>query len=171
MEELMTMLRQGSMDVFVGALSVNRPPEEVETTILLDERLAIICGKQHPLFRKNSWKTEELTDYPWMLSPTGTELRQQADAAFLEMGLTNVNVAIETLSTVTLLPILTRGNYLSLHSKYLLAPDIKSGKLAVLSEDVPASRRSLAAFHRSKSEMTALLLEFVDNLQSYAETS
>lgn len=171
MEELMPMLRQGTIDIFIGALSVDSPPDEIETTILLDERLAIICGSQHPLVKKRKWKTEELADYPWMLSPKGTELRQQADAAFMEMGLTNLDVAIEAVATtVVLMPLMTQGTYLSLHSKYLLSPDIKSGKLVVLSDDVPASRRSLAAFHRSKNEMTALMIEFVDNLKSYAQT-
>ena len=170
MEELMTMLRQGTIDLFVGALSVDSPSEEIETTILLDERLAIICGAQHPLAKKRKWKFEELADYPWMLSPKETELRQQADAAFLDIGLTNVDVAIETVATVTLMPLLTRGNYLTLHSKYLLSPDIDSGKLVVLSDKVPASRRSLAAFHRSKNEMTALITEFVDHLEVYAKS-
>lgn len=170
MDELMSLLRQGAIDLFVGGLSVEGPPAEIETTVLIDERLAVISGPQHPLARTRNLNIEKLSDYPWMLSPKGTELRQQADATFLDMGLTNVDVAIETVATVALMPLLAQGNYLTLHSKYLLAPDIKSGNLVVVTENVPAPQRSLAAFHRPKNEMTALIHEFVGHLSGYAKT-
>ncbi|MBT3915105.1 MAG: LysR family transcriptional regulator [Rhodospirillaceae bacterium] len=167
MTELMAMLRQGSLDLFVGALAIERPPEGVETTILLDERMAVLAGPQHPLTKKRKLKYSDLAEYPWLLTPKDTELRQQVDAAFMDIGLTNVEIAVETVATAALMPLLEHGNYLTIHSNYLLAPDIKAGKLVLLMDNVAGTRRSLAAFHRPAIEMTPLIGSFIDHLKNF----
>ncbi|MBT3991520.1 MAG: LysR family transcriptional regulator [Rhodospirillaceae bacterium] len=167
--ELMTMLRQGSIDLFVGALAIERPPEDVVATIIREERLSVICGPKHPLAKSRKLNPNQLEKYPWLLTPVDTELRRQADAAFMALGLSNVEVAIETVATSALVPILTQGDYLSIHSKFLLAPDIKAGKLAALPEPLPGAGRSLAVFHRPVSELTPLTQSFIDHLLDFVK--
>lgn len=170
MNELLLMLRQRTIDVFVGALAFEKPPEEVETTLLLDENLAIICAADHPLAIKKKWGIKELQDYPWILPAKDTILRGQAEAAFTEFGLTNVEITIETVVAAAIIPLMRRGAYLTMHSPTLLAPEIASGNLVVLSEKIPCSRRALTAFHRSEEEMAELDKAFVAHLKAFAAT-
>jgi DNA-binding transcriptional LysR family regulator len=169
--ELETMLRHGAIDMFLGSRSTERLPEGIETTTLHDERLAVICGPQHPLVKKTKLEYADFAEFPWLLPTKETALRQQAEVAFQELGLTNIHVAIETLATASLTPLLGDENYLTFHSKYLLAPDIKEGKLCVLMDNVPGARRALTAYHGAGTEMPALVREFLDHMKECAKTS
>jgi DNA-binding transcriptional LysR family regulator len=166
--DLMTLLQQGTLDLFVGALTIERPPAGVEFSVIREERLSIICGPKHPLAKRNKIDFKEFSQYPWLLPPSDTEHRRQAEAAFIALSIANVEVAIETVATSTLVPLLTQGNYLTLHSKFLLMPDIKAGRLVALRKLPPETARSLAVFHRPVNELTPLMINFVENLQKMA---
>lgn len=163
-----TMLRQGALDFFVGSRGVERLPAGIETTELRDEHLSVICGPQHPLLRKKQRKFSDYADYPWLLPTKDAALRQQAEAIFQEMGLTGIHVAIETIATASLLSLLNDDNYLTLHSGYLLSPDIQAGRLVELHKDVAGSRRALTAFHRGTDEMPNLVRVFIEHLKECA---
>ncbi len=168
MHELMVMLRQGALDLIVGGLAVERPPDGIASTELINERLAVIAGPRHPLAKKSKIKMSELANYSWLLTPKDTEHRQQVDAVFMELGLKNIDVVVETVATASLLPLLNQNNFLTLHSNSLLAPDIKAGNLIVLADNIPGTRRSLAAFHRPVNELTTLVGSFVEHLIDFS---
>ena len=165
---LETKLRQGALDVFVGALAVESPPKGIHTTLLRDDNLSIICGPDHPLTRRKSWPASELAKFPWILPTADTALRQQAESAFLALGLSNVEIAVETVATTTLIPFMSKGNYLSLHSKYLLSREIAEGKLVALPKAIPNSRRTLTAFHRPDEETPELVRTFISYMRDFA---
>lgn len=168
--EMHAMLRQGAIDFFVGSRDIERLPAGIESTKLRDEHLSIICGPQHPLLKMKQHDFTDYADYPWLLPTKDAALRQQAEAIFQEMGVTDIDIAIETIATASLMSLLNDENYLTLHSGYLLSPDIQAGRLIELRKDVAGSRRALTAFHRDTDEMTDLVRVFIDHLKECAHS-
>ncbi|MBT0955967.1 LysR family transcriptional regulator [Alphaproteobacteria bacterium KMM 3653] len=166
MRDLTTMLRQGSIDLFIGALAFEKQADGIETTLLLEDELSIICGADHPLAKSTDWETEDLQKYPWMLPTADTALRQQAEAVFAHFGLSKVEIVVETIAATAIVPLMRHGSYLTMHSKFLLGPEITSGNLVVLPQKVPSARRSLTAFHRKSDELTELVSTFIDHLKT-----
>ncbi len=81
--ELETMLRHGAIDMFLGSRSTERLPEGIETTELHDERLAVICGPQHPLVKKPNIKYKDLAAFPWLLPNSTAVLFTSRGRAFV----------------------------------------------------------------------------------------
>lgn len=169
MRDLLSMLRQGAIDLFVGALAFEKPADGIDTTILLEDELSIIGGANHPLAFAQDWPITELQNYPWILPTGDTALRQQAEAAFAHFGLTEVEIVVESVAATALVPLTRRGNYLTMHSKFLLAPETRAGNLIVLPQKVPSSRRSLTVFHRKNEELTELVSAFIEHMKTLVQ--
>jgi len=96
---LLPELWQGRLDLIVGRLP---PPADThgsfEEKELLEEPLALMTGRHHPLARKKSVKWADLRSYPWVLPPPGSILRDPLERVLEANGVPLTNNYIETLS-------------------------------------------------------------------------
>lgn len=82
MNDLLTMLREGRLDIVVGRVD----PALIDRDILLDELydppMSIVAGPHHPLgrMRRVGWPT--LLDQEWILPQAGTPMRTGLEKAF-----------------------------------------------------------------------------------------
>ena len=97
-QTLMPSLWEGKIDLVVGRLPTRSSSKGFEEKDLLEERLVIVTGPQHPLAKRKRLKWEDLTAYPWVLPPPGSQMREPLERVLVQYGVTVDNNYIETLS-------------------------------------------------------------------------
>ena len=96
---LLPELWQGRLDMVVGRLPAPNALNGFEEKELLEEPVMLMTGRHHPLAKKKKLKWSDLTEYPWVLPPAGSLLRDPLERALEQHGVPLTNNYIETLST------------------------------------------------------------------------
>ena len=96
---LMPDLLQGKVDLLVGRLPPRNSLNDVEELELLHEPLVLMTGPNHPLANRKKVKWSDLRNYPWILPPAGSQLRDPLERILERQGVSLSNNYIETLST------------------------------------------------------------------------
>ncbi len=115
MEELMEMLDCGEIDV---ALSY-RPQHEypnIDSTILFDNRLAVVVSNTHPLAGKGSVSLEELQHFPLALPMRGMQARNAFDR-LVEGRRLDLNIQLEMDEVTVLLNLVASTHMVTLVSQ------------------------------------------------------
>lgn len=96
---LLPELWQGRLDLIVGRLP---PPADThgsfEEKELLEEPLALMTGRHHPLAHRKRVAWSDLRAYPWVLPPPGSILRDPLERVLEAHDVPLTNNYIETLS-------------------------------------------------------------------------
>ena len=96
---LLLELWQGRLDLIVGRLP---PPADThgsfEEKELLEEPLALMTGRHHPLAQQKNVTWADLRAYPWILPPPGSILRDPLERVLEAHDVPIANNYIETLS-------------------------------------------------------------------------
>jgi DNA-binding transcriptional LysR family regulator len=95
---LLPELWQGRLDLVVGRLPSANLLSGFEEKELLEERVMLMTGRNHPLAKKRRLKWSDLSGYPWVLPPTGSLLRDPLERTLEQHGIPLTNNYIETLS-------------------------------------------------------------------------
>jgi DNA-binding transcriptional LysR family regulator len=96
-ENLLPELWLGNLDLIVGRL----PRENTHglgTKILMEDGVKVVAGRHHPLARRKRLRWADLTQYPWVLPPVNTLLREPLERLFRDHALAMPADRIETLS-------------------------------------------------------------------------
>lgn len=83
---LIPQLRSGTLDAALVNLPVDDP--EVTTEEVFDEERIVVTPNSHPLSEFDEISLKDLTEYPLLLSPAGTQLRDTLDQAAQRVGST-----------------------------------------------------------------------------------
>ncbi|MEM9342062.1 MAG: pca operon transcription factor PcaQ [Pseudomonadota bacterium] len=97
-KELLSALRQGERDFVIGRLSTSSDMRGLVFEALYDEPLVFVVRNGHPL-AKRAPSVQAITDFPLVLPPEGTIIRQEIDRYFTQHGVTRVPDLIETISS------------------------------------------------------------------------
>lgn len=79
---LVTRFDNNEIDIIIGRIDFLTLTSKYFHEVLLDEKHRVICGPSHPLTkrRKPTWK--DTLNYPWILPPSDTPLRQSIEMNF-----------------------------------------------------------------------------------------
>lgn len=99
-DRLFELLREGVLDVAIGRVRGDQWADYVFTP-LENEELAIVVGVHHPLAKKKSVAFASLLDYPWILQPTGSPMREVLEQEFRMQQAPLPRGLIETASILT----------------------------------------------------------------------
>ena len=99
-DRLLAQLREGVLDVVVGRL-VADPGIDCAFKAIADETLAVVVGTGHPLARKRRVEFEALLDYPWILQPPGSPMRDVIEREFRDHHAALPKGLVETGSILT----------------------------------------------------------------------
>ena len=127
MDVLLNELRLGNLDMIVGTLPTRQMGTDLEETALFEDATALITKTRHPLAvsaKAPTW--EQVAQYPWVLPPHDSLLRQPLIAAFFAYGVEPPTNFVESLSlNVTL-------NYIQSSSAIASLPASLARKYAAL---------------------------------------
>ena len=97
-EVLLPDLWNGKLDLLIGRLPATHAARGLEEKILYTQPVSIISGPHHELSRRKTLLWSDLQEFPWVLPPVGTLLRDPVEMAFEEHGIPLPANALETIS-------------------------------------------------------------------------
>ena len=97
-EVLLPDLWSGKLDLLIGRLPAMHATRGLEEKILFSQPVSIIAGRRHALTRRKTVDWEDLKNFPWVLPPVGSLLRDPVEKAFEEHGIPLPGNAVETIS-------------------------------------------------------------------------
>lgn len=164
--ELVEPLRDGVIDLMVGALRPQQLPDLVQTPLHQD-RPVVVCGGHHPLAGAASVTREQLAAYPWIVGHPDSPLRGQWDALFANTSMPPER-PIECGSAMVTRGLLCRGDFLTLLSPDQVAMEIATGVLAQIGAPLEHNIRTIGVTTRADWRPTAAQRNFIGHLHEAA---
>ncbi len=168
--ELIEPLRDGVIDVMIGALRPTAPAEDVVQDELFVDRLVVLGRKRHPLSKlAGNVGTDALAHYPWTISARGTPLRIQWDHMFASAGVAPPRIPVESGSVIANREILRKSDFLTLFSPDQVAVELEAGWLTRICEAPGKLERTIGLTTRAGWRPTAMQTSFLQVLRAAAD--
>ncbi len=143
--DLVEPLRDGALDLMIGALRPSIEPDLVQAPLFQD-RLVVVGRVGHPLVGANT-DLDRLARFPWIVGTPGTPLRTQWEATFAGQRPPAAPVACG--STVAIRTMLAHSDMLTLLSPDQVDVEIDAGVLAIVAGPLPGSVREIGIVTRA----------------------
>ena len=143
--DLINPLRDGVLDLVIGALDDDPPADIVQQRLYIDMPV-IVARAGHPLARVARPTLEELAAFPWITDRAATPLRLQWQAMFDGHALPAAPVECGTITTTQRL--LRDTDCLTLQSPAHFAPAVARGALAIIGPPLASSARPVGIITR-----------------------
>jgi DNA-binding transcriptional LysR family regulator len=166
--DLVEPLRDGELDLMIGALRDPAPGDDLEQAPLFADRPVVIGRKGHPLSGAAGIGPETLALYPWTIAAPGAPLRTQWEQMFSEAGLAVPEVPIECGSVMMIRQILVDSDFLTLLSPDQVAVELEAHWLERLCDAPAGLVRMIGATTRAGWRPTARQQDFMDCLSDHA---
>lgn len=98
MTTLLQELRRGDLDLVVGRLPNQSAMVGLQGKVLMYSKVRLVTGPHHPLVGRKNLQWKDLQDFPWVLPPPGSLLREPIESTFARNGMSMPLNYIETLS-------------------------------------------------------------------------
>lgn len=164
-DDLLRDLRQGEIDVLVGALRNPPPIDDVVQTELFSDNLAIVARSGHPLAGKRRPTMRDLARYPWIAPRPPTPTRRHFEALFATAGMPVPAGLIEASSLILIRGLLIESNRLTMVSAHQVAVEVRHGLLTILRFDLENTQRPIGTTVRRDWQPTATQARFLELLE------
>ncbi|RXR26008.1 LysR family transcriptional regulator [Sphingobium fluviale] len=165
--ELVEPLRNGALDMMIGAQrDPLMEPDLVERPLFRD-RLIVIARKGHALDGAAP-DLRKLGDFPWVVAARGAPLRALWENMFERHGLPLPAVPIESGSMMTIRQLLMDSDMLTLASPDQVRVELEAGWLAKIMDLPTDLGRNIALTTRVSWKPTEVQAEFVAHLERAA---
>lgn len=167
--DMESSLLSGDIDFIIGAIRPADSNLEITTEVLLDDKLALIARKEHPLMSKSKVTLEELNEYGWVLPDSHTPSGQLFIEIMQRHGCTMPEHAVHTSSLSMVRGLLMSSDRVSLLSKHQIYYDQLSGLLDVLPVEMEETYRSIGITMRRHTKPSPTAQLFLDKLREVAK--
>lgn len=164
--ELIEPLRDGEIDLMLGALRDPSPGDDVVQVPLFEDRPVVIARRGHPL-EGTAPSLEALASFPWTVSAPGTPLRHQWERMFAPLGHLPA-VPVECGSVITIRELLLGGDMLTLLSPDQVRVELVGGWLTRLCDAPDGLSRMIGVTTRTGWRPTARQRAFLAALEQVA---
>lgn len=166
--DLLFHLRNGDLDLLIGALRFPPPADDIVQEELISPPLAIVGRKDHPLHQAQSLELEQLVDYGWVVPRKGTPTRAFFDTLFTDKGLPTPRRLVETSSQILIRTLLSGSDRLTLISTHQVEQELRQNILSVIPYDLSHTRRPIGITLRRDWHPTPTQKHFLDLLKEAA---
>jgi molybdate transport repressor ModE-like protein len=163
--ELIEPLRDGVIDVMVGALRDEVSADLVQQA-LLEDQLMVVGRRGHPLAGEQRPRREALAAYPWVIGRPGSPLRLLWQALFAEGP--PPAAPVECGSVTAIRGILRQSDLLTLLSRDQVALEIEAGVLTPIGPPLGQTTRTIGLTMRSDWRPTPTQARFLERVQQAA---
>ena len=165
--ELLEPLRNGTIDLMVGALREPLLEGDLVQTPLFEDQPRVVARAGHPLAGKNP-SLADLAAYPWVIGGYSTPLRQAWERMFVDAGVALPQVPVESGSVMVIRQVLIGSDYLTLLSPDQVTVELEAGWLAVIADVGPRLGRKVGITTRTSWRPTAVQADFLADLHAAA---
>jgi LysR family transcriptional regulator, regulator for genes of the gallate degradation pathway len=166
-QELIEPLRDGALDLIIGALRKPSPGDDVVQQTLFADRPVVLGRVGHPL-EQSSATIADLAGFPWTVPGPGAPLRVQWEKMFTDVGVQPPNVPIECGSVITIRQILLDSDFLTLLSPDQVAVELEAGWLTKIADTPEGLTRTIGMTIRHGWRPTGMQSAFVETLSEVA---
>ncbi|WEK41690.1 MAG: LysR family transcriptional regulator [Candidatus Sphingomonas colombiensis] len=163
--ELSELLRDGRIDLMIGALRDPCPPDFTQRALFVD-RLMIAARAGHPLAGEHDVPASDLCRFPWIVGRAGSPLRHHWERLFEGTGLPYPPAPVECGSVMAIRGILLDSDFLTLVSPDQIALELRAGLLARVPAALPSTERIIGVTTRADWQPTANQRHFLDILDA-----
>lgn len=167
-EVLMPKVKTGEIDMVVGRLPTHRHRRDLHQLPLIDEDIALLVGKAHPLAGQLSLQFDDLRPFGWILPPPETTLRRQIDEVFMDAAQYQPPLVVESVNYLTNRALLGLGKLIGVVPRQVAVPDLTSGLLVEPDHKLPFSFGPVGVTHRGEGQLSPAAMVFLDALQAEA---
>jgi len=164
--ELIEPLRDGEIDLLIGALRDPAPGEDVVQVQLFEDEPVVIARAGHPLAKVHAPTPALMAAYPWTISAPGTPLRLLWEHKFARAGIPLPPVPVECGSVITIRQMLLDSDFLTLLSPDQVAVELEAGWLTQIGDPPAELRRTIGITTRSGWRPTDMQQNFIDRLNA-----
>nr|WP_221195676.1 pca operon transcription factor PcaQ [Halomonas organivorans] len=165
---LLSQLRLGELDLVVGRMTEAREIRDLAFEHLYYEPLLLVVGRGHPLAGVDPLVPARLVEFPWVVPPPRTTLRQQVDSFCVRHSLTLPGRLLETLS----LPISRRftqeGDAIWVAPRESVLEDLADGRLVELALPLEGQGGSVGLCTNATMQPSLVLEAFCEVLREVA---
>ena len=162
--ELIEPLRDGEIDLLIGALRDPAPVEDVVQVPLFEDQPVVIARAGHPLATAGAVTPALLANYHWTISAPGTPLRLLWERMFARADVALPVVPVECGSVITIRQMLLDSDFLTLLSPDQVAVELEAGWLTQIGEPPAELRRTIGVTTRSGWRPTGMQQHFLDRI-------
>ena len=167
--ELIGPLRDGDIDMMVGALRPDGGATDIVQTPLFEDRPVILARSGHPLSdRCGPMTLDALRAYPWIVPGAGTPLRSQWTIMFESLGAEAPRTPIECGAVIMVRQMLRQSDFLTLLSPDQVALELETGLLTRIADAPGEISRTIGVTTRTDWRPTDLQSRFLDILSDMA---
>jgi molybdate transport repressor ModE-like protein len=168
--DLVGPLRDGDIDLMVGALRDPAPGDDLDQRPLFVDRPVILARAGHPLASvSGSLGAEDFVRFGWIVPAEGTPLRRQWQLMFAAAGLETPPVPIECGSVIMVRQLLIHSDFLTLLSPDQVAVELEAGWLVQIANAPGEISRTIGVTTRADWRPTRLQRRFIAALEVEAE--
>jgi len=162
-DRLTDALRRGEMDLVVGRIP-DFDGQHFGFEAIAEEALSIVSAPQHPLAHRDSVSLAELTQYPWILQPQGSPMRDVLEQEFRSRQIQPPRAPIETSSILTTTNLLVQSDMVAVIPTEVALKYQSHGLLACLNCDIHHRLNPygiITAKGRPPSQVSAALMQLL----------
>ncbi len=164
--ELIEPLRDGELDVLIGALRDPAPGRDLVQRPLFVDRPVVVARSGHPLTEKpGAPSLRTLAGYDWCLPQRGVPLRELWQDLFEAEAIQPPRVRIEVGSGIAIRQILMSTDSLALFSPDQIALELEAGWLKIVART--RLTRTIGFTFRADWRPTPLQRRFMETLQAF----
>jgi LysR family transcriptional regulator, regulator for genes of the gallate degradation pathway len=165
--ELVESLRDGNIDILIGALR-EHPERDLVQEPLFTDRLTIIGRAGHPLAARRAGY-QDLAAYPWIVARRASGLLDRWQELFDKARMPRPRAPIHCGSVALIRGVLLRSDFLTLLSPDQVRAEIDAGLLAEIESEIPDTARTIGAIVRRDWYPTDLQNMFLTELREVAQ--
>jgi LysR family transcriptional regulator, regulator for genes of the gallate degradation pathway len=166
-QELIEPLRDGELDLMIGALREPSPGEDIVQQALFADRPVVLGRVGHPL-AQTSVNIADLARFPWTVPAPSTPLRLQWEKMFADVGIQAPCVPIACGSVITIRQILIDSEFLTLLSPDQVAVELEAGWLTKIADTPDGLSRTIGVTTRHGWRPTGMQAAFLRSLKDAA---
>jgi DNA-binding transcriptional LysR family regulator len=163
--EVLNDLREGNLDLLVGAMRDRLPVRDVVQEGLFDDDPVIVARAGHPLAGAR-FDFARLLDYPWVIAAPGAPVRARWERMFREHGHEPPAPRIECGSVLVTRGLLLEDDWLTLMSRDQFLIERRAGLMTELASAGEGLRRRIGLTTRADWHPTRLQSAFVETFRA-----
>lgn len=161
-DQLLAWLAERKIDVMIGRFTETWQHAYFDYQRLLEEELWVVACEGHPCSDKQIHSVVELANWPWILYPHPTALRNVTDEIFHRAGLASTPSAVETASFLSAFELLQSTEMLSLQPATIVQKYVKKGLLTRIYIDVPIRMPDYGIITRTGEVLPSSVQDFIE---------
>jgi len=159
-------LRNGELDLIIGATRDLGTGSNLATEVLFEDELSVIAGQDHPLVGAKTVTLPKLLEFGWVLPMQQTPARALFDQYLIREGVAPPEQIVETSSLSTVRGLLLASNRLALLSRHQVHFDEVAGLLVALPIHLADTSRPIGITLRAHTTPSPAARLFCDELRN-----